>query len=233
MTELKALKAQNRKDVKMNKKKRIVLIITIIFLLIAAVGAVVLALDSKEVKEDVFVSSFVYKTEFDPPSYAFYEPVYGTDIFEDPDYQTVVPYIYYTIGSTTRCITDGNYSSYGAVVEFFGDFFDALKKGDNEAFNSLHSERYFANNRKCEALAPQRLYNINIEYLFEKDMTDPDYGEVTKYVYKTSYMIMKNDGTFRSDIGSDASRALYLELVEDANGRIFVDACGDAYNLPE
>lgn len=217
----------------MNRKKRIVLIVTVIFLLIAAVGALVLALDNDEVEEEVFVSSFVYKTDFDPPSYVFYEPEYGIDIFEDPDYQAVVPYIYYTLGSTTRCITNENYSPYGEVVEFFGDYFDALKEGDNEAFNSFHSERYFANNRKCEALAPQRLYNINIEYLFEKDMTDPDYGKVTKYVYKTSYMIMKNDGTFRSDIGSDASRALYLELVEDANGNIFVDACGDAYELPQ
>ena len=97
----------------------------------------------------------------------------------------------------------------------------------------MHSQRYFAHNREYIDIAPQRLYDITIEYIFEKDMTDPDYGEVTKYVYEVSYKIMKNDGTFRNDLGSDGSRPLSLEIVETSDTSIFVDACGDEYNMPE
>ncbi len=214
----------------MNRKKRIVLAFMTVFVLIAIVGVIVLSLTEKP--EDVFVSSFVYSSDYKPGSFIFYEPEYGINVFDDPDYSDVVPYLYYERDGVRVCITDENYARYGATIEFFGRYFDALKAGDTEEFNSLHSQRYFENNRQCTSIAPQRLYDIILVYKFEKDMTDPDYGNVTKYVYEANYKIMKNDGTFRSDIGSDASRKLYLEVVEKGND-IFVDACGDNYNMPE
>ncbi len=213
----------------MKTKKRIVLIVCVLLVIIAAVGAIYMYFNETEPEE--FVASFVYNSDYTPPSHIFYTPE-NVDIFTDPDYIKVVPYIYYTNNSLTVCITDEDYSSYGPMMELFGKYFDALKLGDTSLFNSLHSERYFKNNYKWEEIAPQRIYDIHIEYLFEKDMTDELYGEVTKYVYKTNYMIMKNDGTFRSDIGSDASRPLYLEIVY-RNGNLFIDACGDSCNYPE
>lgn len=214
----------------MDKKKKTVLIFVIAFVLIAVVGAIVLAFNKEE--EKAFVSSFVYNSDYEPKSYIFYEPDRDADIYADPDYQAVVSYLYYERDGIKTCITDGNFEKYGRPVVFFAKYFDALKAGDTEAFNSLHSQRYFENNRECTDIAPQRLYDITLTYLFEKDMADEIYGEVTKYVFETKYMIMKNDGTFRSDVGSDASRKLYLELVETPDGNFFIDACGDKYNLP-
>ncbi len=212
----------------MTKKKRIVLIISILFIVIALIGSVYMYFEKGEQPE--FVASFVYNSEYAPPSYIFYTPD-EADIYADPDYLKVVPYIYYTDTSVTVCITDEDYSSYGPVMELFGKYFDSLKSGNASLFTSLHSKRYFDNNYKWEYIAPQKLYDINVEYLFEKDMSDELYGDVTKYVYKTNYKIMKNNGTFRSDIPSDASRPLYLELVYK-NGELFIDACGDSYNIP-
>ena len=215
----------------MDKKKKTVLIFVIAFVVIAIVGAIVLALTKEE--EKAFVSSFVYNSDYEPKSYIFYEPDQNADIYADPDYQAVVSHLYYERDGIKTCITDGNYEKYGKPVIFFSKYFDALKAGNTEAFNSLHSQRYFENNRECTDIAPQRLYDITLTYLFERDMADEIYGEVTKYVFETKYMIMKNDGTFRSDIGSDASRKLYLEVIETQSGDFFVDACGDKYNLPQ
>lgn len=215
----------------MNKKKLIVLIICILLVVIAAVGACVMYLTQEEPEE--FKASFVYNSDRKAPSYTFYTPDYNSDIFSDPDYDgVVVPYISYTNNAITYTIIEEDYSDFGPVVELFGNYFDSLKAGDAASFSALHSERFFKHNYYWESIAPQRLYNINIEYMFEKDMTDELYGEVTKYVYRTSYKIMKNDGTFRSDIGSDASRDMYLEIVYK-NGELFIDAWGDCVKYPE
>lgn len=204
------------------------LVFIILCLLATAVGLILKLTEESEA--DVYSSAYVYNSDYSHGSFVFFEPDYESDIFKDEEYLKYVPYIYYTRDGVTRCITDENYTPYGSAVEFFGKYFDALKAGDTELFNSMHSERYFENNRRCEAIAPQKLYNINVEYVLEKDINDPDYGDVTLYLFKTSYMILKNDGTFRSDIGSDTSRTLYLELIDDG-ARIFVDACGDKYEL--
>ncbi len=213
----------------MNKKKKIVLIITVICLIISIIGIITMTID--ENKEEKFVSSFVYNTELEHGSYIFHKPIEG-NITDDPDYNKVVPYIYYTNNNVTVCITDEDYEKYGPAVVLFGKYFDALKSGDTETFLSLFSDRYFENNYKWENIYPQRIYDIKVEYLFEKDLVDELYGNVTKYVFKTKYMIMKNDGSFRNDIDSDSCRPLYLEIVYD-DGEYFIDAVGTDYNLPQ
>ena len=213
----------------MNKKKKYMLIAVISMLVITVIG--IIYLGSEKIEDPEFISSFVYEFEVDHPSYIFYTPDYYADITKDTDYQKQVPYVYYTNGGMTECITEENYSDYGPLVEFFGKYFDSLKAGDTEAYLSLHSERYFTYNFKPYQIAPQRLYNINIELITTTRVDDPIYGNVEKAIVETSYMIMKNDGTFRTDIGSDSSRKQYLEVVYD-DDRIFIDAVGYSFKYP-
>ncbi len=213
----------------MTKKKTIMLFIIIAMLIITVIGIVCMNEDDNTQQE--FISSYVYEYEVEHPSYIFYTPDYSADITQDEDYLKQIPYIYYTSGGITECITDENYSDYGPLVEFFGKYFDSLKSGDTDTYMSLHSDRYFSNNFKPYQISPQRLYNINIELIATAITDDPDYGEVEKAIIKTSYMIMKNDGTFRNDIGSDASRIQYLEVVHK-NNDIFIDAKGYAFKYP-
>ena len=44
---------------------------------------------------------------------------------------------------------------------------------------------------------------------------------------------MKNDGTFRNDVGSDAAKPVYIELVEKPDGELFIDAQGNSVIYPE
>ena len=215
----------------MTKKKKIVLIIVILMLITTVWGIFYISNDDGETDE-VFISSFVYDFEVDHPSYIFYSPDYNADITKDEDYLKQTPYVYYSNGGVTECITEENYSDYGPLVEFFGRYFDALKAGDTETYLSLHSDRYFTNNFKPYQIAPQRLYNIKIELIASARVDDPAYGNVEKAIVETTYMIMKNDGTFRSDIGSDSSRKQYLEIVYDDND-IFIDAMGYSFKYPK
>ena len=213
----------------MTKKKKAVLTAVILMLIITVVGMIYLSKESTDDPE--FISSFVYEYKVDHPSYIFYTPDYNADITKDEDYLKQVPYVYYTNSGITECITEENYSDYGPLVEFFGKYFDSLKAGDTETYISLHSDRYFANNFKPYQIAPQRLYNIKIELIASVMVDDPIYSSVEKAIVETSYMIMKNDGTFRTDIGSDSSRKQYLEVVYDDES-IFIDAVGYSYKYP-
>lgn len=213
----------------MKKNKKLALSVIIIFVAAALCGGLYMLLTQKEAEP--FSASFVYKTGREIPSYIFYEPEYNADISLDPEYAEEISYLYYTENGLTRCITDESYAASGRFAEFFGEYFNLLKRGETETFNALHTARYFVFNRECTDIAPQRVYDIHVEYLFASKVSDPDYGQIEKHVLRVAYKIMKNDGTFRSDVGSDASRAQYLELIE-RNGRLYIDACGDAYNAP-
>ena len=62
------------------------------------------------------------------------------------------------------------------------------------------------------------LYNIRVEKLWEELEDDT----ITRYAFDVTYMIHRNDGTFRNDLDSDSSKTLYFELVEE-NGTVQID----------
>ncbi len=190
--------------------------------------------DSQVIEEgQTEVISFVYNTNEEPVSRRFPKADYDADIFEDKEYMQYTSWINYTNGIYTEGIYDNNYNRLDPNLPFFGKYFDSLKAGDTETLLSLHSDKYFENNWKWTKIAPQRVYDIYVEYIFDSDVNDLDYGAVTKYVYKLSYKILKNDGTFRNDIGSDASKPVYVEVVVDNNGNAFIDAQGNSFKYPE
>ena len=70
-----------------------------------------------------------------------------------------------------------------------------------------------------ERFAPQMLYDIRIEML----SNDPQNDGTVLYAFNVEYKIHRNDGTFRNDIDSDASKKLYFELYEDTEGLVRID----------
>ena len=53
-------------------------------------------------------------------------------------------------------------------------------------------------------------------------------GRVKMYTVTHIY-----EADFGCEERADGAKAKCVVYLEDENGRIFVDACGDAYNLPE
>ena len=66
----------------------------------------------------------------------------------------------------------------------------------------------------------QKLYNIKITRMSEEDVSENGQN-YTKYEFILEYMIHQNNGTFRTDIGSDASKKQYITLT-DRTGELLI-----------
>ncbi len=152
-------------------------------------------------------------------SYAFYPTDYDLDVTADEEYMGLDRYVYFKNGNETIAITDGDYAAYNPAVEFFGKYFETVIAGDAETYNTFFSDLYYKNNKPYDRFAPQMLYDIRIEMLSQ----DPQNDGSTLYAFNVEYKIHRNDGTFRNDIDSDASKKLYFELYEDKEGVVKID----------
>ena len=151
-------------------------------------------------------------------SYSFYPTDYDLDVTADETYMELDRYVYYTNGAETIAIVDGDYEKYGPAIAFFGEYFATVIAGDTETYNTYFTEHYYESNAPHTRFAPQMLYNIRVEKLWE-ELED---NTITRYACDVTYLIHRNDGTFRNDLDSDSSKTLYFELVEE-NGTVQID----------
>lgn len=137
-------------------------------------------------------------------------PDYETDIMTIPEYTEKNLYIRYTNGGETFTVLPEEYSSYGACMELFGAYFDALKAGDAETVNSFYSDEYFSEHAPFADITMQKIYDIHIEFI-----SNEVEGSDVVYSFKVSYKIMRNDGTFRPDLQSDSAMYQLYSLAYD------------------
>ena len=145
---------------------------------------------------------------------SLYDPDWESDIFLNPDWLDKNRYITYTENGMSLTLVDNDFASCGKPVEMFGEYVDALMHGDAEKVNSFYTDSYFVAHNKYEKITMQKLYNIEVEYISQSDVTIGGKSFV-QYVYKLTYMIMENDGTFRDDLVSDAMKPQYYTLLDD------------------
>lgn len=189
---------------KLTKKKRMITAI-VILLTLSLVGGIILALDGKIKPSDNDTSETTIR-----PLLAI--PNWDEDIYEDEEWLDQNRYITYIDGGVAVTITDGIYDGYGICVEFMALYFEALMQGNAEALCGFYADEYFASNYRWDEFTMQKVYDIKLERISAFDSADK-----TAYVYKVSYKIMKNDGTFRNDVKSDAERPQFYTIVD--NGR--------------
>lgn len=178
------------------KKKKIIKAFIIIGVVIAVLFAAVKILENVAVMDDEL-------PEFD---YEFYVPAENeeTNIYLDKEYMELDRALYYT-DDMGQCsgITDPEKEN-NRFVTFFWNFFDHLEKGDADSFNKLFSEEL----GKYESFGMQRVYRKNVTYMNEGKVDENTYY----MTFCVTYCIMKNDGSFRRDIGSDMSRTQYMTV---------------------
>lgn len=170
-----------------------------------------------EVEHEVPVNTSMYSDRI--VSYTFYPTDYDLDVTADEEYMGLDRYVYFKNGNETIAVTDGDYAAYNPAVEFFGKYFETVIAGDAETYNTFFSDLYYKTNKPYDRFAPQMLYDIRIEMLSQDPQTDGS----TLYAFNVEYKIHRNDGTFRNDIDSDASKKLYFELYEDKEGVVKID----------
>ncbi len=148
------------------------------------------------------------------------------DIRKDPDYLALDRDVRLSHGEVTKTLEPSKMSSYSPAVKVLYDLVQALIDGDADAYNALFSERYAMDVGMPDLEAPftmQRVYNIVITEVEERTVSTAADGKYTEYLYKLEYMINRNDGTYRVDIGHDASRPQYFMLT-DREGEVLIDA---------
>ncbi len=198
------------------------MITAIIFILaICILGGIVLKLDilNPDIvgkKETDTMDGYVFNgVNWQRPNLC--EPDWETDIFTLERYLELNRYLTYTKDGVSETIVDINADYYDDTVHMMQAYFDALMHGDAEKVNSFYTEDYFKENPRYEKFTMQKIYDMEMEYITERD--DNINGiPCTVYVYKVGYKILENDGTFRDDIQHDNAKIpLFYELIDTGN----------------
>ncbi len=159
--------------------------------------------------------------------YRFEYPNYDEDIFKDKKYMGYDRSVYYTSAegymtvSIDRDDLSGVSESYREAVLFLMDYIDAMINGDVEKYNSCYDPSYYTNGKKPkEKFTQQKLYMIKLTAV-DRWYEDSESSGVTYYNIGIEYMIKNNNGTLRNDMGSDATRIIYL-TIKEANGKFAI-----------
>ena len=200
------------------QKKRKMLIGIIVVTLLGAVSWILLEnpqifeRNTKSEKPTSMYSDTLY-------SYSFYPTDYDLDPTKDERYMQYDRYVYYKNGAVSQAILEGEEEAYGPAVKFFTDYFKTVIAGDAETYNTYFTERYYEDYEPYVQFAPQMLYNIQVEQLSEVMNNDG----TSEWTFNVTYMIHRNDGTFRNDLDSDSSKKLFFELIGYPDGTVKID----------
>lgn len=210
----------NEKNAKQSKTRRNLIIAIIVVTLLAGISWGITAhpeiFDVFSKKEKKTVTSMYSDRIY---SYNFYDSDYDLDVTTVPEYMELDRAVHYTKGGVSILVPDEEMDNYNAAVRFFGEYFKTIEAGDVEKYNTYFTDAYYEEYEPYVSFAPQMIYNIDVEQLTEKNNDDGS----TTYTFNVNYMIYRNDGTFRNDMGSDASKKLYYELIEDRSGEVKIN----------
>lgn len=161
--------------------------------------------------------------------YTFY-PTYEGDIFENPQYMSLDRQIYYCENPAgdgiKQAVNEENLTDFDLNVTFLYLYLQSINYGDAEMYNAYFNENYYKENQPQAEFSPQMIYNTEICY----QATEND-GADKLVTYSLSYMIYRNDGSFRRDIGSNAARPQLITLRVSEAGNISIEKLITRYNV--
>ena len=214
-----AKEALSRMQEGSKKQKRVILTV-----LVCAVGVMALLLGA------VALIVALGKNGGDVPQgdYEFY-PVYEGDIMENEEYLGLNRHVEYCSDPSgyglKMSITDENREEFDESVLFLYDYIQTIIRGDSVAYNKMFHVKYFEDNEQKDAFSQQMLHEIKIRFLSESKQ-----GEERLITYRLEYMIHRNDGTFRRDVGSDASRPQDITVRVGTDGKILIERLVTIYS---
>lgn len=160
------------------------------------------------------------------PQYEFY-PTYTGDIMKNQGYINLNREVIYAYDATgfgfSTSITEEEWESFDGEVRFLYDYLQIIISGNETAYNACLSQNYIKKYGSAPEFSAQMLYEMKISYY----RTDNDGGKV----YKVEYKIYRNDGTFRTDIGSGMSRPQYIKVVTDSIGAYKIENISTQYEV--
>ena len=154
--------------------------------------------------------------------YEFY-PEYEGNILTFEEYLELDRQVYYCNDPSgyglTQAVTLDNRKDFDENVLFLFDFIQTIINGDAEGYNACFNDTFFKAQEPKQDFSQQMVYNIEIT--FQSKITDTDGSELV--TYRLEYMIHRNDGSFRRDVGSDAIRPQTVTLRVSNEGQILIE----------
>lgn len=142
----------------------------------------------------------------------------GFDIFEYEEYLKYDRNIYLNDvrSGVKQSVDDNSYNQYGEAFELTYNLIKAIIRGDSDTYNSLIHEDV----GHYDSFTQQQLYDIEIS-IESENLLNEDNNVYNEYVLVVEYKIHENNGSFRKDIESDASRPQYF-VINGSTGELLV-----------
>jgi hypothetical protein len=209
---------QSRQARESTRKLKHRMIIVIICLAVFTVIAIPLISFLDNLEKQQSVDELESKKE---STIIFFEPNWELDIMKDPAYLALDRTVYYNDVQygITVALDQKNVNKYGPAVEVLNQMIQFIIAGDADGYNQLLSVNYLENNDFEPPFTMQQLYDIRISKVQETIVN----GEYTQYEFELEYRIRNNDGTFRTDIGSDESKRQYVILSNSTSNDVLID----------
>ena len=99
---------------------------------------------------------------------------------------------------------------------FLIDYIQNLVDGDSSALYSKYSASVAKELKISQKFTKQRVYDSLFTERSKREL-EKDGRIVFEYEFKVEYKIMKNDGTFRSDLASDSVKGQYFTILHDGD----------------
>ncbi len=162
-------------------------------------------------------------------TYKFYSPYEG-DIMQNREYLGLNRAVCYCANPNGMGLTESihaeNRGQFSADVLYLHDWIQTIIAGDADAHNACLNATYRKDNELKTSFSPQMLYNILITY--QESVTEADGDRLV--TYRLEYMILRNDGTYRRDIGSRMSRPQDITLRVTKGGEISIERIVTRYS---
>lgn len=147
-----------------------------------------------------------------------FDPVYDGDILQAPEYLELDRQIYfYDRDFNAREVLDEGQISSDGALQLLSDYLNSLINGYPEACRALFTESALAEHPVPD-FAQQMIYRITLSIVAQEERDG-----VLRRTYCVDYMIHRNNGTYRRDVGSDAIRSEFITVIGTADGEYRID----------
>ena len=144
-----------------------------------------------------------------------YPPDWNADILSEEEYLILDRSISYSDGFGTWHILDGDvYDTKDPVQLFLISYIQDLINGDATNLRAKYSESVIKALKIPTSFTKQRVYESKFTEISKNEINRD--GKISfEYEFKIEYKIMKNDGTFRSDLSSDSIKGQYFTILQN------------------
>lgn len=140
----------------------------------------------------------------------------GFDIMEYDEYTEKHDIsIYYDKNNIKESVSPNIAHNYGEAFAVVYNVITAIREGDAERYNTYMGKKEF----KKESFTQQQIYQITIKFVSVS--SDDEEVPYDKVIFDVEYKIHENNGTYRNNIESDASRPIYF-IVDNSSGEMLV-----------